>query len=113
MVVSLGVRTTAQLLNPINRLVKGGHPVHMPQRNVLVRRIDYHHHWLTNGPGPLDLPRRTNCTEVPRQIGQNDVTLADSESVNGVHLPSYLHYTAGRRQKEGMGRAAGMVPSGT
>src|SRR5690606_41036201 len=39
--VSLGACTTAQLLNPIDCLAEGGHPVHVPQRHVLVGRVDY------------------------------------------------------------------------
>src|SRR5690606_10516667 len=113
MAVSLGVRTTAQLLNPINCLAEGSHPVPIPQRNVLVRRVDHRHYRLTNGPSVLDLPRRADCTVVPRQVDQNDIALVDSKSVNGVYLPGYLHHVAGRRQKESMGRAVGMVPSGT
>src|SRR5690606_13614448 len=113
MVVSLGVYTTAQLLNPVKCLVEGGYPVHVPQRDVLVRRVDYHYHRLTDGLSVFDLPWRANCTTVFRQVGQNDITSADSKSIDGVYLPSYLHHIAGRRQKESMGRAVGMVPSGT
>src|SRR5690606_21088301 len=112
MAVSLGVCTAAQLLNPINCLVEGGYPVHIPQRNVLVRRIDYRHHRLTNGPGVLDLPWRANCTAVFRQVGQNDITLIDGKSVKGIYLLGYLHRIAGQRQKESMGRAVGMISSG-
>src|SRR5690606_10816949 len=96
----------------VNCLVEGGYPVHVPQRNMLVRRIDYRHHWLTNGPSILNLPWRANCTAVFRQVGQNDIALADGKSVNGIYLPGYLHHIAGRRQKESMGRAVDMVPSG-
>src|SRR5690606_34511416 len=64
MVVSLGVCTTAQLLNPVKCLVEGGYPVHVPQRDVLVRRVDYHYHRLTDGLSVFDFPWRTNCTTV-------------------------------------------------
>src|SRR5690606_19994563 len=82
MAVALGVCTTAQLLNPVNCLIEGGYPVHVPQRNMLVRRIDYRYRWLTNGPSILDLPWRADCTAVFRQVGQNDIALADGKSVN-------------------------------
>src|SRR5690606_11313560 len=101
------------LLNPVKCLVEGGYPVHVPQRNMLVRRIDYRHHRLADDPSVLDLPRRAGCTAVLRQVGQNDIAPADSKSANGVYLSSYLHRIAGQRQKESMGRAVGMVSPNT
>src|SRR5690606_4495544 len=91
MAASLGDCTTAQPLNPINCFVEGGHPVHIPQRNMLIRRIDYCHHHFTDGPDVLDFTWCTYSTAIPLQVGQNDIALLDGEPVDSLDLLRHSH----------------------